>query len=114
VVDEYTHECLAIDVAETIRSRRVIGASSRLVSLHGALLFMGSDTGPTSSARPSWGLELIAHAAIATVLNDPGEPQQSGTDESFNGKFCDGCLSIEWFRSRRKAAVPDRSLSQSL
>jgi len=114
VVDEYTHECLAIDVAESIRSRRAIGASSRVVSLHGALLFMGSDNRPTSSARPSWSLVLIAHAGIATVLNDPGEPRQSGTDESFNGKFRDGCLSIERFRSRRKAAVPDRSLSQSL
>jgi len=39
------------------------------------------------------------------VLNDPGKPWQNGTDESFNGKFRDECLSIEWFRSRREAAV---------
>lgn len=114
MVDKYTHDCLAIDVAETIRSRRVIGASSRVVSLHGARLFIGSDNGPTSSARPFWSLRLIAHAGIATVLSDPGGPRQNGTDQSFNGKFRDGCLSIEWFRSRRKAAVPNRSLSQSL
>ena len=50
-------------------------------------------------------LEWIAHAGIATVLNDPGKPWQNGTDESFNGKFRDECLSIEWFRSRREAAV---------
>lgn len=40
VVDEYTRECLAIDVAGSIRSRRVIDALSRLVILHGAPLFM--------------------------------------------------------------------------
>ena len=39
------------------------------------------------------------------MLNYPGKPWQNGTDESFNGKFRDECLSIEWFRSRREAAV---------
>ena len=39
------------------------------------------------------------------MLNDPGKPWQNGTDESFNGKFRDECLSIEWFRSRREVAA---------
>ena len=38
VVDEYTRECLAIDVAGSIRSKRVIEVLSRLVSMHGAPL----------------------------------------------------------------------------
>jgi len=46
VVDEYTRECLAIDVARAIRSQRVIEVLSRLVSVHGAPLFMRSDNGP--------------------------------------------------------------------
>ena len=46
VVDECTRECLAIDVAGSIRSRRVIDVLSRLVSIHGAPLFMRSDNGP--------------------------------------------------------------------
>ena len=36
VVDEYTRECLAIDVAGSIRSRRVIDVLSKLISVHGA------------------------------------------------------------------------------
>lgn len=103
VVDEYTWECLAIDVAGAIRSRRVIEVLSRLVSLHGAPLFMQSDNGPEFVSHAI--LEWIAHSGIATVLNEPGKPWQNGTDESFNGKFRDECLSIEWFRSRREAAV---------
>lgn len=103
VVDEYTRECLAIDVAGSIRSRRVIEVLARLVSIHGAPLFLRSDNGPEFVSRAI--LEWIAHAGIATVLNDPGKPWQNGTDESFNGKFRDECLSIEWFRSRREAAV---------
>jgi putative transposase len=27
------------------------------------------------------------------------------TNESFNGKFRDECLGMEWFRSRREAAI---------
>jgi putative transposase len=99
VVDEYTRECLAIDVAGAIRSRRVIEVLSRLVSLHGAPLFMRSDNGPEFVSQAI--LEWIAQArASPHVLNDPGKPWQNGTDESFNGKFRDECLSLEWFRSR--------------
>ncbi len=103
VVDEYTRECLAIDVAGAIRSKRVIEVLSRLVSLHGPPLFMRSDNGPEFVSQAI--LEWISASGIATVLNDPGKPWQNGTDESFNGKFRDECLSIEWFRSRREAAV---------
>lgn len=39
------------------------------------------------------------------MLNDPGKPWQNGRDESFNGRFRDECLSLEWFRSRREAVV---------
>lgn len=44
--DEYTRECLAIDIAGSIRSRRVVKVLSRLVSVHGAPLLMHSDNGP--------------------------------------------------------------------
>ena len=42
---------------------------------------------------------------IETALIDPGKPWQNGADESFNGKLRDGCLSLEWFRSRTEARV---------
>ena len=37
------------------------------------------------------------------MLSDPGKPWQNGTDESFNGKFRDECLSMEWLRNREEA-----------
>lgn len=46
IIAEYTRECLAIDVAGSIRSKRVVEVLPRLVSLHGAPLFMRSDNGP--------------------------------------------------------------------
>lgn len=103
IIDEYTRECLAIDVAGSIRSKRVVEVLSKLVSLHGAPLFMRSDNGPEFVSHAI--LEWIAQAGIATALSDPGKPWQNGADESFNGKFRDECLSLEWFRSRKEAAV---------
>lgn len=32
--------------------------------------------------------------------DDPGKPWQNGSNELFNGKFLDKCLSMEWFRNR--------------
>lgn len=101
MIDEYTRECLAIDVAGSIRSKRVIEALSRLVSLHGAPLFLRSDNGPEFVSLAI--LEWISQSGIATALNDPGKPWRNGADKSFNGKFRDECL--EWFRPRREAAV---------
>src|SRR6476619_1787932 len=50
-------------------------------------------------------LEWLQKAGIETALIDPGKPWQNGMDESFNGKFRDECLSLEWFRSRAEAKV---------
>lgn len=103
VVDEYTRECLAIDVAGSIRSQRVIDVLARLISVHGPPGYLRSDNGPefVSKAILSW----IVDSGIHTAHIDPGKPWQNGTDESFNGKFRDECLSMEWFRSREEAKV---------
>lgn len=85
VVDEYTRECLAIDVAGAIRSKRVIEVLSRLVSLHGAPLFMRSDNGPSSSARPSWsGSQARALPQCSTIPASLGrtEPTRASTASS--------------------------------
>jgi len=103
VTDEFTKEGLAIDVASRMRSPRVIEVLARLVSERGAPAFLRSDNGPefVSKALLSW---IVAHG-IGTALIEPGKPWQNGVTESFNGKFRDECLSLEWFRSRAEAKV---------
>src|SRR6185437_5188273 len=54
-----------------------------------------------SRALLSW----IVTQDIGTALIEPGKPWQNGVTESFNGKFRDECLSLEWFRSRAEAKV---------
>jgi putative transposase len=103
VVDEYTRESLAIDVAGSIRSGRVIEVLSRLISVRGAPRYLRSDNGPefVSVALLKWATEQ----GIECALIDPGKPWQNGTTESFNGKFRDECLAAEWFRNRIEARV---------
>lgn len=103
VVDEFSRESLAIDVAGSIRSRRVIDVLSQLISVRGAPRFLRSDNGPefVSNALLRW-----AHGeGIDMAIIEPGKPWQNGCAESFNGKFRDECLSLEWFRSRAEAKV---------
>ena len=42
---------------------------------------------------------------IETALIDPGKLWQNDADESFNGKFRDGFLTLQWFRNRVDAKV---------
>ena len=36
---------------------------------------------------------------------DPGKPWQNGSNESFDGKFRDECLSMQWFKHRIDAKI---------
>ena len=81
----------------------MIEVLSRLVSERGAPIYLRSDNGPEFVSRAL--LKWIVDQGIETALIDPGKPWQNGTTESFNGKFRDECLSLEWFRSRAEAKI---------
>lgn len=110
MIDEYTRECLAIDVAGSIRTRRVIEVLSKLVSVHGAPKYLRSDNGPEFVSRAI--LKWLSEEKIQTALIEPGKPWQNGMNESFNGKFRDECLSMEWFRNRVDAKIVIESRRQ--
>jgi len=101
VIDEYTRESLAIEVDGSIRSGRVIEVLSQLITVRGAPRVLRSDNGPEFVSRAL--LRWAAGQDLDMALIDPGKPWQNGTTESFNGKFRDECLSMEWFRNRTEA-----------
>jgi len=74
VVDEYTRESLAIDVAGSIRSARVIEVLSKLISIRGAPRYLRSDNGPEFVSRAL--LKWVTEQAIELALIDPGKPWQ--------------------------------------
>jgi putative transposase len=103
VIDEYTRECLAIDVSGSIRSTRVIEVLSKLASVRGAPRYLRSDNGPEFVAKRI--LRWLSDEKVETALIDPGKPWQNGANESFNGKFRDECLAMQWFKNRIDAKI---------
>ena len=103
LVDEYTRECLPIDVAGSIRSRRLIEILGRLISERGIPRYLRSDNGPEFIAKSL--SQWVQEQGLQRVLIEPGKPWQNGINESFNGKFRDECLNMEWFRNRTEARI---------
>ena len=103
VVDEYTRECLAIEVGGSLRSQDVILTLSRLMRLHGKPAYVRSDNGAEFTAAKV--MRWLRDQAIGPAFIAPGSPWQNGVVESFNGKLRDELLNREWFRSRAEARV---------
>ena len=103
VIDEYTRECLAIEVGASLRAQDVILTLSRLMRLYGKPGFVRSDNGAEFTAAKV--MRWLRDAAIGPAFIAPGSPWQNGFVESFNGKLRDELLNREWFRSRAEAKV---------
>lgn len=103
LVDEWTRECLAIEVDSRLPSSRVIEVLERVFQERGAPRFLRSDNGPefVSEALLAW----LSRQQVDTAFIDPGKPWQNGSVESFNDKFRDECLNQHWFRSRSEARL---------
>ena len=103
VVDEHTRECLALEVASSIRAHHLIETLGRLMTIHGKPRYIRSDNGPEFTAKAL--IEWLTENRIGPAFIKPGSPWQNVYLESFNGKFRDECLSREWFLNRIDAKV---------
>ena len=83
-------------------SRLAAGPPQDVVADGGWLLFR-MYYGPEVVSRAV--LRWLHHANIDTAAIDPGKPWQNGLNESFNGKFRDECLSMQWFKNRIDAKI---------
>ena len=103
LVDEYTRECLAIEVGASIGARRVIAVLGRAFAEQGPPEWLRSDNGPEfiAGVLKRW----LAERGAKPRYIDPGCPWQNPYGESFNGRLRDECLNLELFASREEAAV---------
>ena len=103
VLDEFTRECLVIQVATTLPAMRVLAVLDRLFGRHGAPQFLRSDNGPEfiALAIQFW----LARHQTATLYIDPGCPWQNGYIESFNGTLREECLNMQAFASVAEAQI---------
>jgi transposase InsO family protein len=103
MVDEYTRECLAIDVARRLTSDDVLERLAWSFATRGVPQFIRSDNGSefTAQAVRDW----LARVDVKTLYIEPGSPWENGYVESFNGKLRDELLNREIFYTLLEAKV---------
>ena len=103
VMDEFTRECLAIEVGRKLNSTDVIEILSRLFVERGTPQYLRSDNGPEFIARKVrfW----LKRVGVNTLFIEPGSPWENGYIESFNGKFRNELLDREIFDTLYEAKV---------
>jgi putative transposase len=103
VIDEYTHECLAIRINRKLKGIDVIDALSDLFILRGVPGHIRSDNGPEFVAKTVQ--EWITAVGAKTAYIEPGSPWENGYVESFNARLRDELLNGEIFYSLREAQI---------
>lgn len=97
VVDDFTRQCLAMEVDTSLNGVRVTRVLDRLVARHGHPQRIVMDNGPefTGKALDRWAWEHRVHLSFI----EPGKPVQNAFVESFNGTCRNECLNENWFLS---------------
>ena len=103
IVDEFTRECLAIQINRRLNSTDVIDVLSDLFILRGVPEHIRSDNGPEfiATAVQQW----IAAVGSRTAYIAPGSPWENGFIESFNARLRDELLNGEIFYSLKEARI---------
>lgn len=97
IVDDYSRECLGLVVDTSLSGVRGGRELDRIAELRGYPAMVVSDNGTelTSHAMLRWQEER----SVLWHYIAPGQPQQNGFVESFNGRFRDECLNEHLFGS---------------
>ena len=103
VVDEYSRECLALEVERSITSEEVVKTLDRLFAERGAPRFIRSDNGPEfiAQAVKRW----LAASGVETLYIEPGAPWENAYSETFISRMRDELLDREEFANLKEAKV---------
>jgi putative transposase len=103
IVDEYTRECLTVEVERSITAEDVAGTLPSLFRRRGEPAFIRSDNGPEFIAKAikRW----LASSGVKTLYIQPGSPWENAYSETFIGRFGDELLKREAFADLLEAKV---------
>jgi putative transposase len=101
LVDDFTRECLALVVDNSLSGIRVARELDRVAEFRGLPCMIVSDNGTelTSHAILAWQEER----GVEWHYIAPGKPMQNGFVESFNGRLRDECLNEHLFTNLPEA-----------
>lgn len=103
VVDEYTRECVALEVRRSFPASVVVGVLEGLVKVRGMPGHIRSDNGPEFIATTIRG--WLAGVGVGTLYVEPGSPWENGYAESFHSRLRDEFLAVEVFTGQLEARV---------
>jgi putative transposase len=103
VVDEYTRECLALEVERSITSKEVVKTLATLFAQRGEPAFIRSDNGPEfiAQAVKCW----LEASGVETLYIEPGSPWENAYSETFISRFGDELLEREVFANLVEAKI---------
>lgn len=103
VVDEFTRECLALEVQRHMEAEDVIAVLEYLFAVRGVPTYLRSDNGPEFVAVriQAW----LTGRGTGTLFIAPGSPWENAYIESFNSRLRHDLLSVELFGSLKEAQV---------
>ena len=101
IVDDFTRECLAIEVDTSLPGSRVVAVLERLADIRGLPASITVDHGPEFEGRvlDAWAYKRSVRLAFIR----PGKPVDNCYIESFNGRLRDECLNEHWFITMQHA-----------
>jgi len=103
IVDEFTRECLTINVARHLTSDDLLERLCWLMTTRGVPKHVRSDNGLEFSAKTV--REWLGKVGVKTLFIEPGSPWENGYVETFNEKLRDELLNREIFYSLKEAQV---------
>lgn len=103
VVDDATHESVAIVPDRAIGGQSVVRILDRLAVTRGLPQAIRTDNGKEFCSRAM--LTWAYRRGVKLFLIQPGKPNQNAYIESFNGRFRDECLNEHWFTTLQHAKV---------
>jgi len=103
VLDEYSRECLSIDVERSITAEDVVSTLASLFRQRGEPAFIRSDNGPEFIAKAI--KEWLEASGVKTLYIEPGSPWENAYSETFISRFSDELLNREVFADLFEAKV---------
>jgi len=101
ITDEFTRECLALEVDRSLTAERVLDVLTNLFLTRGVPRHIRSDNGPEFIAAAI--RRYAAQAGLEMLYVEPGAPWENGFAESFFSRLRDELLNVEEFMNLAEA-----------
>ncbi len=103
IVDEYSRECLALEMERSITAEDVVEVLDRLFTERGEPAYIRSDNGPEfiAEAIKRW----LESSGVKTLYIEPGAPWENAYSETFISRLRDELLDREVFANLKEAQI---------